>query len=91
MHDWKLKKIDFDWSAARVTVELEDSTYTPKLLIAESVRQLHVPRANDWGPSVSVNEVSEFPDAATGLHRLKIEMQSGDVLEIIAGHFSLPS
>jgi hypothetical protein len=90
MHDWTLKKIELDWHAARVTVHLEDSTYTARSLIAEGVQNLQVPRTNEWGPSVSVNEVSEIEPVPSGLQRVKIEMQSGDVIQIVAQRFELP-
>jgi len=91
MHDWTLKKIEFDWHAARVTIDLEDSTYTTRSLIAEGVQDLHVPRVNEWGPSVSVNEVSDIEPMSSGLHRLKVEMQSGDVIQIVARRFVIPA
>ena len=91
MHDWTLVKIDFDWRDARVTIELRDSTFTARTLIAEGVRELLVPKANEWGPSVSVNEVSES-EAEHGQGRcLRIEMQSGDVIQIVAERIALPA
>jgi hypothetical protein len=91
MHDWMLMKIEFDWQAARVTVFLEDSTCTGRSLIAEGVHDMHIPRKNEWGPSVNVNEVHEIESMSSGLHRLKIEMQSGDVIQIVAQRFGLPA
>ena len=91
MHDWTLVRIGFDWRDARVTIELEDSTFTVRTLIAEGVRELRVPKANEWGPSVSVNEVSEV-EAEHGQGRcLRIEMQSGDVIQIVAERIALPA
>ena len=84
MHDWTLVRIGFDWPEARVTIEFEDLTFEVRSLIAEGVRDLRVPKANEWGPSVSVNEVSEA-EAEHGQGRcLRIEMQSGDVIQILA-------
>lgn len=91
MHDWTLKRIEFDWHAARVTLDLEDSNCTMRTLIAEGVQDLQVPRFNEWGPSVSVNEVSEIVPMSSGSQRLKIEMQSGDVIQILAQRFELPT
>lgn len=91
MHDWTLVRIRLDWRDARVTIELEDSTFTVRRLIAEGVRELRVPKANEWGPSVSVNEVSEI-EAEHGQGRcLRIEMQSGDVIQIVAERIALPA
>jgi hypothetical protein len=90
MHDWTLVRIGFDWRDARVTIELEDSTFTVRTLIAEGVRELRVPKANEWGPSVSVNEVSEVEAEHGQGRRLCIEMQSGDVIQIVAERIALP-
>ena len=91
MHDWTLKSIRFDWAAAQVIIELEDMTLAARSLVAEGVQELHVPRANEWGPSVSINEVSEIEALSSGLKRLRIEMQSGDRIEVVARHFSPPA
>jgi hypothetical protein len=90
MHDWTLKKIEFDWPSARVTIDFEDLTSTVKRLVAERVSDLHVPRANEWGPSVSVNEMPEVETLPSGLRVLKIEVQSGDVIRIVAERFAVP-
>lgn len=91
MHDWTLKRIEFDWHAARVTLDLEDSNCTMRTLTADGVQDLQVPRFNAWGPSVSVNEVSEVVPISSELQRLNIQMQSGDVIQILAQRFVLPT
>jgi hypothetical protein len=89
MHDWTLTTIRFDWRSARVTLDLEAPTSNAAELVAEGVHSLRVPRENEWGPSVSVNEVS-VESLSTGLRSLRVEMQSGDVIEIVAEHLSIP-
>lgn len=89
LHDWILVKINFDWHAARVVVELDDLSLVRRALTAEGVRELRAPKANEWGPSIYVNEVWEI-DAPAGMGRcLNIEMQSGDVIHITAHKFEL--
>jgi hypothetical protein len=89
LHDWTLVEIHFDWRSGRVTVELDDLSFARRVFIAEGVRELHVPKENEWGPSVRVNGAIET-DAPLGIGRcLKIEMQSGDVIQITAQQFSL--
>jgi len=44
---------------------------------------------NEWGPSSSVNETSEAQFADSQARHLKIEMQTGDVIEIIAHQFTI--
>lgn len=89
MHDWTLVRIWFDWQHARVTIDLEDLSFTVRTLVAEGVRELRVPKANEWGPSVSVNQVAE-DEAEHGQGRcLRIEMQSGDVIQLVAERIAL--
>lgn len=90
LHDWTLLKIDFDWKSARVRFEFEDSKFDRRLLVAEGVRELRIPKLNEWGPSVSVNEVSEVEVAPTAGRCLHIEMQSGDVIHVVAQQILFP-
>lgn len=90
LHDWTLLRVEFDWRLASVTIEFEDLTFARQTLIAEGVQELRVPKMNEWGPSISVNEIVEV-DAPTGRGRcLDIEMQSGDVIRIVAKKIVLP-
>jgi hypothetical protein len=90
MHDWTLITISMLWDSGRVTIELRDRTSSIRALVAEGVRELRIPRTNDWGSSVSVNTVSPLEALPTGAQRLKIEMQTGDVIEIVADQFAMP-
>lgn len=90
MHDWTLLAIHFDWAIGRVAVELRNRSSMNVTLVAEGVSKLHVPRLQDWGPSVSINQVTGPTDMA-GVKHLSIEMQSGDVIEISASSFILPA
>jgi len=90
LHDWTLLRINFDWYSARVMIELEDLTSVKQTLIAECVCELHVPKMNEWGPSISVNEIIEIDAPIGQRRRLNIEMQSGDVIRIVAEKIVLP-
>jgi hypothetical protein len=90
LHDWTLISINFEWRAGRVVVELEDSAFVRRTLVAESVSLLDVPQDKPWGPSVSVNEVVEAQAESGSGRCLKIEMQSGDVIRIDARSFIYP-
>ncbi|MBR7784054.1 hypothetical protein [Undibacterium luofuense] len=90
MHDWTLKNVNFEWELARVVLELNDSVSAVRTLVADGVTELSVPRNNAWGSSVSVNDVHEIEELPSGLKQLKIEMQSGDVIQIVAAKFALP-
>jgi hypothetical protein len=89
MHDWTLLSISFDWEAARVTVLLRTHGAVVKTLVANDVVDVKIPKRQEWGPSVSVNTTSEVPSATAATTNLKIEMQTGDVIEIVAGTFTL--
>ena len=89
-HDWTLTRIAFDWKASRVTIELEDTTLTHQNLIAEGASDLHIPKLCDWGPSISINEVSITKNHQSTGETLLIEMQTGDAIRVIAEKIILP-
>ena len=93
MHDWTLLEILFEWKAARVTLSFRQPNAGIATIVAEGVSRVDIPRANEWGPSVSVNRVCgpvKAEDKGRGQHRLTIEMQSGDVITVLASSFVLP-
>ena len=92
MHDWVLRSITFDWKLGKVSIEFD--TYAMKSTVvffyAEDVSDLHVPRGQEWGPSVSVNEVIGPEKLADGKQRIRFEIQTGDIVEITAKNFIFP-
>jgi hypothetical protein len=90
MHDWTLVSIYFEWESGCVTLELRTDGSKSAKLTAHGVCELHLPRLNDWGPSVSVNRVFGPSDGGSGRRKLEIEMQSGDRIRIIAASFAFP-
>lgn len=90
MHDWVLLSVLFEWSAGRVTLSF-DRYESNEILVANSVVDLHVPQLKPWGRSVCVNEVKGPIAIDNGLHSLEIEMQSGDVIKIVAKSFEMPN
>jgi hypothetical protein len=91
MHDWTLRTINFDWQLARVTFVFLDSASIEQIVVAEGVKELRIPHENQWGPSVSVNEVPDIQRLPGGEERLQIEMQSGDVIRVVGRRVILPS
>jgi hypothetical protein len=86
MHDWILRTILCEWEERRVTL----SVYTfqkDARLVAEQVADLKIPLRREWGPSVHINEVRGPLPAEEGRQRLEIEMQTGDLITILAGSF----
>jgi hypothetical protein len=89
LHDATLVAIHISWETGEVNVDLK----TPDgltVIRGREARKLECPRYFPWGRSVSVNEVREGPHGELDeIHRLEIEMQSGDVIEVVAKDFSL--
>ena len=90
MHDWTLLSTAFDWKNGQVTLEFRKAGPALVSVVANGVSDIHVPQLNEWGPSVSVNTVEGTSDCGNGQQRLAIEMQSGDVITIVAASFILP-
>jgi hypothetical protein len=83
LHDAVLEAIEMSWKKAQCTLRMSvflkrtENAKPCKLRFFE-VTQLHVPRIEPWGSSVFVNGAT-FEDGA-----VKLEMQSGDTIEIAA-------
>jgi hypothetical protein len=94
MHDWTLLSILYDWGAARVTLALRRPDGAVAEIVAEGVSRLNVPRLNKWGPSVSVYKIlgPANGEGQGGDHaqQIAVEMQSGDVITVVAASFCLP-
>lgn len=58
---------------------------------ATGLTDIHIPMLNTWGPSISVNEVLGPLSTENGLQRMTIEMQSGDVITLLAKELKIPS
>lgn len=81
LHDATLLDIHVDWQRAelRCTFRVQIGKIKLVELLGNKLTYLVCPRANPWGESVSVNEIMVC-DHNPG-HTLKIEMQSGDLIE----------
>ncbi len=89
MHDWTLRALNVDWGEGVASVEFGAPTGR-SVLRAHGLHNLHIPRTESWGPSVSVNEAWGPVGIEGGLVRFSIEMQTGDVIELVARSFDLP-
>lgn len=90
MHDWTLIDICYIWKQSECIVKFKNSASITKVIKATNVTDLHIPHISDWGSSVSVNEVvgpEKINDALT----LKIEMQSGDIIKLVADVINIPN
>ncbi|MDQ1921443.1 hypothetical protein [Massilia pseudoviolaceinigra] len=91
MHDWTLVSLLFDWKEARLTLALRNSNSDSVSLVAYGVVRFMVPKQNEWGGSVMVNRVTGPTQQPDGTEELQIEVQSGDVIQITAASFAVPS
>jgi len=91
MHDWTLLTISFTWETGEVQINFSCRKSQVKSLLAEGVINIHIPRLREWGPSVSVNTVVGPLILSNEMYELKIEMQSGDLITIVATKFVFPN
>lgn len=90
MHDWTFVTLLVEWLKGVVTITFKNSSSNEVFLIAEGLADLRVPKREDWGESVSVNEVDGPRILENGNSYIGIEIQSGDKVEIEARSISLP-
>ena len=89
MHDWTLLGLSIDWTKGTARIELWSSGGA-RVLTAAGLKSAVVPRASPWGPSSSINGYCGPVRTEDGTSRLVVEMQSGDVIEIVADEFLMP-
>ena len=84
LHDATLTTVKLTWSSgvAVFAFDVEVNGYTSARITGRSLRRLVCPREYPWGESVSVNTIRQTEDGI-----LKIEMQSGDEIQIHCGEF----
>ncbi|HSM95771.1 MAG TPA: hypothetical protein VLT91_06995 [Rhizomicrobium sp.] len=89
LHDATLLFVAFEWELAKVSFAFETREGRVDLF-AEGVTDLHIPKKKEWGSRVGVNELRGPSKAEHGLYRIEIEMQTGDVISIVARSFQMP-
>ena len=87
LHDAVLRLIEVNWESKQCRLRLTafttpSSVAQPCVLTFDGVTFLSMPHNEPWGPSSSVNTAS----IANG--RFRIEMQSGDAIELSATGFA---
>jgi hypothetical protein len=86
LHDALLDSIELAWSRKACTLHVhafvrKDEDATPYLLNFQEMSEFNATFRDSWGPSASLNSVTRSGNS------FKIEMQSGDVIEIVAEAF----
>lgn len=80
LHDAILVGVTVAWGEAVAEVHLcEVGSVSETILVFNRLRSLHCTRTEPWGPSVYINRA-----ALSHRSHLRIELQSGDEIEIVA-------
>ena len=74
-----LSDVRFNWQAASCTCSFLPDELEEHVLVFSGVSELHVPSRQPLGPSSSVTSVRQVQPGT-----FEIELQSGDVLRILA-------
>lgn len=90
MHDWSLISIHLDWIQSHLTIHLKNKQSEDIMLIAERFKTFNISQKNEWGESISINQILNFSILENGNAFIQIEVQSGDLLEIEAEKIMLP-
>jgi hypothetical protein len=88
LHDWSLQSIAYEWDKSEAVILFKGNALL-NALVAKDVCDLQIPHKRHWGPSVSVNRVDGPLELPNGQQKLTIEMQSGDVISVVAAEFSM--
>lgn len=91
MHDWILVSILVEWAKGIVTINFDTHEFGVVQVTATGLVKLLVPKLEEWGESVSVNEYEGPVELTDGNQSLTIEMQSGDKIELEAKCISMPN
>ncbi|MCH7384994.1 hypothetical protein MMP71_14210 [Acinetobacter dispersus] len=60
------------------------------MLIAEKFKRFNISQKNEWGESISINQILNLSILENGNSFIQIEVQSGDLFEIEAEKIMLP-
>ncbi|NOT88644.1 MAG: hypothetical protein HOP03_10710 [Lysobacter sp.] len=91
MHDWTLLSILIDWIAGTATITFRNEKSEEVRLVAEGILDIHVPKREEWGRSVSINDVIGPQCDSDGNISVELEVQSGDLIKLVARSVSMPS
>lgn len=89
MHDWTLVSLNIDWEKSTLVIKFLNNNSLPVDIIFNKVKFVNIPKWDGWGESVNVNKFNLKDDATYKI--IEIEMQSGDIINIIANDVVMPS
>ena len=90
MHDWTLLNVNFRWEDGELEIKFKNQDSKVVSLISKDTKNLILPKKDDWGKSASVNEVKGPLLIGGNLKKIEIEMQSGDIIEILSSEIIMP-
>lgn len=90
MHDWTIETVLIDWIKGTIAITFKNNYSKEVQLTAENFADLRIPKREEWGESVSVNEAEGPTLLKNGNYHICIEIQSGDKIEIEAKSIWLP-
>lgn len=88
MHDWTLVSMILDWEESSFLIKFLNNKSCSVDIICQGIKFINIPKWDKWGESISVNTFNLKDD--TTFKKLEIEMQSGDVITIIANDIEMP-
>lgn len=83
LHDSKLRSLSLDWKRGWARLQICAWNDVSVQISARKVAAVNAPRHEPWGPSDFI--LSAYFSEAEGRSGLTIEMQSGDVVQLLAG------
>jgi hypothetical protein len=89
LHDAVLRRVIIVQSEASCQLELATVTDGARCLEAKRFRSIVIAREQPWGPSNSVNDIRGPLEDDEGYCLLEVQLQSGDVIRILAEDFVL--
>lgn len=91
LHDATLLSVALDWRTGTAALNFRTANVSAPNAVIRGIatRLLQCPRERIWGPSVSVNKTTFEESGVDGVRRLEIEMQTGDVIVLVAERIEL--
>ena len=89
MHDWVLKFIELDWHSGSASITVIDSKSINREIKICEIISFDLSRNFEWGESVNIN--ATVLETINEESKLTIELQSGDVIKVIAKIITLPA
>jgi hypothetical protein len=87
LHDSDLMTCVLDWKTGSLEVNIRAWEGEVKI-VASNLKNVHLPRLQEWGPSTMINFIEGPTLQEDGFSIMRINLQSGDVIEIVAGSFA---